>query len=126
MTTGTPRACPPRRPPGQASPAALEDQKADAPALDSPAGSLWLFFVFAQAHRQVITGQVDAADLAYREVLALEEALPVSKSQQHRLAVTYTSSAGSSRPGDGWMRPMTGIPGLRSSWSKTGSGQGWR
>jgi tetratricopeptide (TPR) repeat protein len=59
------------------------------PGLDSPAGALWLFFVGSQANRQASSGQLDAAEETYREILATLESQPASRPQQQRLAHTY-------------------------------------
>ena len=68
---------------------AVEDPGGAPPALDSPAGELWLFFAGAQATRQMYSGQLDKAQRTQREILAMLEAQPDSPSRQHRLAVTY-------------------------------------
>ena len=68
---------------------ALEDVSSTTPALDSPAGSLWLFFTGAQAARQLSGGQLDNAERSYRDILGMLQAQPASAVRQERLAVTY-------------------------------------
>ncbi len=67
---------------------ATEDTGGIPPELDSAPGKLWLFFANRQAQRQMDIGRLDAAERAYREILAMLQAKPTS--QQHRyLAITY-------------------------------------
>ena len=49
------------------------------------------FFVGAQAHRQLESGQLDTAKRTYREILAMLQTHPVSPPQQANLAVVYSS-----------------------------------
>ena len=66
---------------------AVEDASGTAPSLDSPAGSLWLFFVHAQATRQMVSGQYEASARTCREIQAMLEAQPASPERQSRLAI---------------------------------------
>lgn len=68
---------------------AVIDASGSAPALDSPAGALWLFFAGSQARRQVSSGHLDAAALSYHEILGMLEAQPSSPLRESRLAVAY-------------------------------------
>ena len=68
---------------------ATEDADGVPPELDSAAGDLWLFFVGAQAQRQMDSGRLDAAERTYREILAMLQAQPASPQQQGNLAVIY-------------------------------------
>jgi hypothetical protein len=67
------------------------EQDGQPPDLDSPAGSLWLFMVGAQAHRWIDSGRLDAAEAQYKSVLHLVEARAGSGDATilRRLAVTY-------------------------------------
>jgi tetratricopeptide (TPR) repeat protein len=65
---------------------AVEDAAGHAPALDSPAGALWLFFAGAQASRQQRQHRLDAAERTYRDILAMLEAQPSSPQQQSNVA----------------------------------------
>jgi tetratricopeptide (TPR) repeat protein len=68
---------------------ATEDTGGVPPGLDSPAGALWLFFVAAQAQRQLNSGRLDAAERTYGEILAMLQAQPASQEQQNNLASIY-------------------------------------
>ena len=68
---------------------AVEDPGGAQPALDSPAGRLWLFFVTAQATRQLYSGQLDKGERTHREILAMLEAQPETPTRQNDLAVRY-------------------------------------
>ena len=68
---------------------ATEDADGTAPALDSPAGSLWIFFVGAQAAGYVNAGRPEIGGRIYREILEMILAQPASRSRQSRLYVTY-------------------------------------
>ena len=57
--------------------------------LDSTGGALWLFFVGAQAQRQVNSGRLDTAESTYGEILAMLQAQPVTPQQQGHVAVTF-------------------------------------
>ena len=59
------------------------------PGLDSAAGALWVFFVAAQAQRQLNSGQPETAERTYRQILAMLQAQPASPQQQKRLGLTY-------------------------------------
>jgi hypothetical protein len=50
---------------------ALQDARGTAPALDSPAGRLWLFLAAAQAARQVSSGQPGDAESGYRDIVGM-------------------------------------------------------
>ncbi len=69
--------------------AAMEGPDGAAPALDSPAGALWLFLVGKQANRQMRSLHLDEAERTYREVLPVIQAQPASRQRQERLAVPY-------------------------------------
>ena len=68
---------------------AVEDPGGAPPALDSPAGGLWLFLTGAQATRQIYSGQLAKGERTHREILAMLEAQPDSPARQNQLAVTY-------------------------------------
>ena len=68
---------------------AVEDPGGVPPALQSPAGGLWLFFTGAQATRQLYSGQLDKGARTHREILAMLEAQPDSPSRQNYLAAEY-------------------------------------
>ena len=68
---------------------AAEDADGAPPGLDSAAGALWLFFVGAQANRQVASGRLDAAERTDGEILAMLQAQPASPQQQRHVATTY-------------------------------------
>ena len=70
---------------------AVEDTDGSPPELGSATRDLWSFFVGAQAQRQLNSGQLDAAERTYREMLAMLQAHPVSPPQQANLAVVYSS-----------------------------------
>jgi tetratricopeptide (TPR) repeat protein len=67
----------------------VEDPSGAPPALDSPAGSLWLFLTTEQATRQLYSGQLAKGERTHREILAMLEAQPDSPFRQHELAVRY-------------------------------------
>ncbi len=69
--------------------AALESPDGAAPALDSPAGALWLFLVGKHANRQMRALHLSEAERTYREVLPILQAQPSSRQRQERLAVPY-------------------------------------
>jgi hypothetical protein len=68
---------------------ALQDARGTAPALDSPAGRLWLFLAAAQAARQVSSGQPGDAESGYRDIVGMLQAQPASAVRQGQLAATY-------------------------------------
>ena len=68
---------------------AVEDPGGAPPALDSPAGRLWLFLTTAQATRQIYSGQLAKGERTHREILAMLEAQPDSPDRQNRLAIRY-------------------------------------
>jgi len=68
---------------------AVEDPNGAPPALDSPAGHLWLFFTTDQATRQLYSGQLEKGERTHREILAMVEAQPDSPSRRDHLAVRY-------------------------------------
>jgi tetratricopeptide (TPR) repeat protein len=68
---------------------AVEDPGGAPPALESPAGALWLSSTSAQATRQVYSGQPDKGERTHREILAMLEAQPDSPLRKDRLAVEY-------------------------------------
>ena len=69
--------------------AAVEDPTGAPAALDSAAGSLWLFVTTAQATRQLYSGQLAKGERTHREILAMLEAQPDSPHRQNNLAVRY-------------------------------------
>ena len=68
---------------------ATEGPTGAVPALDSPAGSLWLFFTGSQAERQTISHRLDLAERTYRTILAMLQAQAPTPTRQIRLAVFY-------------------------------------
>ncbi|HEV2809888.1 MAG TPA: tetratricopeptide repeat protein [Acidimicrobiales bacterium] len=68
---------------------ATEYNDGSPPGLDTSAGSLWLYSVGIQAGHQILSGQLDAAESTYRQLLAMLEHQPASLLREQRLAVTY-------------------------------------
>jgi tetratricopeptide (TPR) repeat protein len=68
---------------------ATEDAGGSAPALDSEAGALWLFFTGAQAGRLQRSRHFDDAEHRYQQILAMLQAQPASPEQQ--LAVAHNN-----------------------------------
>ena len=69
--------------------AVLQRPDGTGPALDSPAGALWLFFTFDQANLRLLGGEPYEAERSYRQILAMLKAYPASPRQQERLTVIY-------------------------------------
>jgi tetratricopeptide (TPR) repeat protein len=69
---------------------ATEDVGGTVPGLGGKAGDLWLFFIGAEAQRQLTRGQLDSAERTYRENLSMLQAQPVSPQQQGYLATAYS------------------------------------
>ncbi|MGA5505053.1 tetratricopeptide repeat protein [Streptomyces umbrinus] len=67
----------------------LEDIDGTVPDLDSSAGALWLFLSGSQANRQVVAGQLDRAELTYREILFALQLQPAASQQRGHVATTY-------------------------------------
>jgi tetratricopeptide (TPR) repeat protein len=70
---------------------ATEDAGGRAPALDSEAGALWLFFTGAQAGRLRRSRHFDDAERPYQQILAMLQAQPASPEQQRQLAVAHNN-----------------------------------
>ncbi|HEV2809892.1 MAG TPA: tetratricopeptide repeat protein [Acidimicrobiales bacterium] len=103
------------------------------PELDSPAGALWLFFVGSQAGRQVRSGQLDAAEETYSEILATLDNQAPSDACAQRLATTHhqlgivAEERGRLDEAEEWYRRSLGIterlgdqPGMASSYHQLG------
>ncbi|KOV36702.1 hypothetical protein ADK60_06525 [Streptomyces sp. XY431] len=65
---------------------AVEEADGTPPVLDSPAGSLWLYVVGADARRLLRLGRVDGAERAYREIHRAAELHPPGSEQLDELA----------------------------------------
>jgi tetratricopeptide (TPR) repeat protein len=70
---------------------ATEDAGGGAPALDSEAGALWLFFTGAQAGRLRLSRHFDDAERPYQQILAMLQAQPASPEQKRQLAVAHNN-----------------------------------
>ncbi len=68
---------------------ALENGDGTPPALDDPAGALWLLFVGDQAVRQRGARQLDAAERTYLQIRDMLQQQPGSPQQSERLATAY-------------------------------------
>jgi tetratricopeptide (TPR) repeat protein len=68
---------------------ATEHAGGGAPALDSEAGALWLFFTGAQADRLRRSRHFDDAERPYQQILAMLQAQPAAPEQQQQLAVAH-------------------------------------
>src|ERR1700733_2842915 len=66
---------------------ATEDAGGGAPALETEAGALWLFFTGAQAGRLRRSRHFDDAERSYQQILAMLQAQPASPVQRQPLAV---------------------------------------
>ncbi|KJY29802.1 tetratricopeptide repeat protein, partial [Streptomyces sp. NRRL S-495] len=64
----------------------VEEADGTPPVLDSPAGSLWLYVVGADARRLLRLGRVDGAERAYREIHRAAELHPPGSEQLDELA----------------------------------------
>ncbi|MGH3598771.1 MAG: tetratricopeptide repeat protein, partial [Pseudonocardiaceae bacterium] len=69
----------------------LETGNGTPPALDDPAGSLWLFLLMTQADHQRKTGQLDSAERTFLRIRDLLVTEPESASQRNHLAMTYSA-----------------------------------
>lgn len=67
----------------------LEDLDGTAPALDCPAGALWLFLVGSEANRQHRAGQLHLAEDTATQIRDALLAQPTSPQQQSYLAASY-------------------------------------
>jgi tetratricopeptide (TPR) repeat protein len=67
----------------------LEQADGTPPVLDSASGELWLFLIGSQAARHLDTGQLDAGEQTYQQILEMLTAQPETAQQQHHLAVAY-------------------------------------
>ncbi|WP_189841437.1 CHAT domain-containing tetratricopeptide repeat protein [Streptomyces umbrinus] len=67
----------------------LEDRDGTVPDLDCSAGALWLFLTGSQAKRQVMAGQLDQAELTYRDTLFTLQLQPTTLQQRGHVAATY-------------------------------------
>ncbi len=68
---------------------ALEEPDGAPPDLDSPAGSLWLYLVGADARRRLRLGRLDEAELTLREIHQAAERQPPGPEQLDDLADCY-------------------------------------
>ena len=68
---------------------AIAETEGDPPDLNSPARALWGFLASVDAARQKAGFRLAEAEQAYRRLLDMAEAEPVSPSQQKDLAATY-------------------------------------
>jgi tetratricopeptide (TPR) repeat protein len=68
---------------------ATEGPAGQPPPLGSPAGVVWLFLTGSQANRLMNNGNVEAAERACGQILAMLQSQPESADQQLSLAVTY-------------------------------------
>jgi tetratricopeptide (TPR) repeat protein len=66
----------------------LEAADGTPPPLDSPGGALWLFMVGHGASRQLLAGDLDAAQATYEAVRTRLEAQPESEERSQRLGAT--------------------------------------
>jgi tetratricopeptide (TPR) repeat protein len=69
--------------------AALEDRQGTPPALDSPAGALWLFAVGSEANRALRARELDTAYARHDAIRQRLEASPATEQQQRLLAIAY-------------------------------------
>jgi tetratricopeptide (TPR) repeat protein len=112
---------------------ATEDTDGSPPALDSPAGNVWHYFVGAQALQQLSSGQWDAADLTLRAIVATLQVQPVSAQQQFNLGASYNQlgilaqQRGRPEEAAGWytkslaiMEELGDRPGLAQSYHQLG------
>jgi tetratricopeptide (TPR) repeat protein len=67
---------------------AVETPEGTLPALDSPAGALWLFLVGWQLGRQRAAGQLDAAERMCHEIVAMLQRQPPSALREWHLATS--------------------------------------
>ncbi|MFD9097812.1 tetratricopeptide repeat protein [Streptomyces collinus] len=67
----------------------LEAVNSTPPALDTPAGALWLFVAGAQAKRQLRVGQLGEVERTYHDILEAQQQQPATPQQRSHLAVTY-------------------------------------
>ncbi len=67
----------------------LEDADGAAPPLDTPAGSLWLLLIGAQAARETLRHQLDSAEATYHELLVKLGGQPRSELRDRHIAGTY-------------------------------------
>ncbi|MGW0538604.1 tetratricopeptide repeat protein [Streptomyces sp. NPDC003032] len=65
---------------------AIETPDGVPPALDSPAGSLWLSVVMTQAEQVLASGQLDRAESTYRSILRTHLQHPASPQERRRVA----------------------------------------
>jgi tetratricopeptide (TPR) repeat protein len=68
---------------------ATEDATGQPPPLGSPGANLWLFLIGSQANRLMNSGNIDAAEQTYGQILTMLQSQPESDDQQGSLAVTY-------------------------------------
>jgi tetratricopeptide (TPR) repeat protein len=79
----------------------LEAADGTPPALDTPAGGLWLFMVGYSALLQSQARDLDSAQATYEEILTSLEAQPESEQRNYRLGITYHELGGvAQRRGD--------------------------
>ena len=70
---------------------ATETPDGTPPELDTDAGALWLYAIGREASRELGRRHLDAAERAYRTMMAMIQARDASPSQRRRLAVAYSS-----------------------------------
>jgi hypothetical protein len=87
---------------------ALAGPDGAAPALDTPAGSLWLFVVTSQANRAVNAHQLEEAERAYLHIRQMLDRQPPRRSNNTAPRSPIISSAWWPSCGGGWVRPRTG------------------
>ena len=68
---------------------ATETADGSPPALDTPAGALWLLMVGRQAGRQTRAHQLDTAEYTYHRILNMLNCQPDTPSRSHHLAFTH-------------------------------------
>jgi hypothetical protein len=73
---------------------ALEDADGTAPALDTPAGGLWMFLVGSEANRQLNAGQLNAAEDTYTQIRDTLLTQPTSPPQQTHLVQRRINPSG--------------------------------
>lgn len=87
---------------------ALETADGTPPALDDPAGALWLLFVSVQANRHLAAHELDDAERTYLDTCTMLQAQRESPNNAHTSPPPTTISAGSPRTGAKSTTPKTG------------------
>jgi tetratricopeptide (TPR) repeat protein len=111
----------------------LETPGGAPPALDQPAGVLWLLFIGDRAAGQLRAGRLDAAHTTYTRMVDLLQQLPNAPETTHHLATTYhqlgevAHSRGKLDEAEGWYRQAVTIrlelpkrPGLADTYHRLG------